>query len=216
MSKLPLRPSAVHVLRNQQGLIIADFVFSISLASGLGILLFSISYALAVVEVTQYISFSVARAHLAGNKSPEEQQAKAEAKYRQLGSGNRAIGALYKNAWFTLGSADKLDIRSGETGNGKTFSEDLGAGQDLRKWFIGVSFPLTLGILKLRLPLIGDTAPDADQGLQTRLNTMLIRDPSEKECKDFMEERRQALRNLPSGQQFYDPAAYIPMEDNGC
>lgn len=206
----------MHSVRNQSGLIIADFVFSISLASALGVLLFSISYALAVVEVTQYVSFSVARAHMAGHKNYTEQERKARAKYAQLTTGQGAIGSLYGNSWFTAGAADKLDVRGGPTGNDRMFSEDLAGGADRRNWFIGVSVPLTIGILKLNLPLFGDTAPDNDDGMQTSLNAMLIRDPSEKECKDFMEQRRAALKVLPSGVTYYEPASYIPIEDNGC
>lgn len=203
-------------LNDQTGLIVADFVFSIVLASAMGIILFAMSYTLAVVEVTQYISYSVARAGMAGNKSPDEQEKKARAKYTQLITGKGAVGTLYGTAWFTAGGVDKLDVRQGPTGNGAMFSNDLGGGSDKRNWFMGVSVPLTVGILKINLPLIGDTAPDSEDGLETSLNTMLIRDPSEKECKDFMEQRRQALKNLPSGAQFYEPASYIGVEDNGC
>lgn len=206
------RPS----FRNQRGMIIADFVFSLVLAAGLGMILFAMSYTLAVVEVTQYISFSVARAGMASNKSPIEQEAKARAKYTQLATGKGAIGTLYQTSWFTLGGADKVDIRQGPTGNGSMFDQDLAGGADRRNWFIGVSVPLTVGLLKMNLPLIGDTAPEDDEGPQTSLNTMLIRDPSEKECKDFYEQRRTAIKNLPSGKQFYQTGSYVPLEDNGC
>lgn len=202
--------------RRQQGFIVADFIFSMTLAAGMGILLFSLSYSLAVVEVTQYVSFSVARAQVGSNKSPDEQAKKAQDKYVQYASGKGAIGMLYQGDWFKLGKTEKLDIRSGQTGNGKTFSEDLAGGADKRPWFIGVSFPLTIGLLKFKFPFLGDTAPDSDGGLATKINTMLIREPSERECKDFMEQRRSALKALPSGQQFFDTNAYFPMEDNGC
>jgi hypothetical protein len=212
----PTRTNFKSKIKDQAGLIVADFIFSIVLASGLGIILFSMSYTLAVVEVTQYVSFATARAGMAGNKSADEQEKKARAKYTQLITGKGAVGTLYGTAWFTAGSPDKLDVRQGPTGNGAMFSDDLAGGNDRRNWFMGVSVPLTVGILKFNLPLIGDTAPDSDNGLETSLNAMLIRDPSEKECKDFMEQRRQALKQLPSGAQFYEPASYIGLEDNGC
>ena len=202
--------------RDQRGVIVADFVFSIVLAAGLGMILFAMSYTLAVVEVTQYISFSVARAGMAGHKTALEQENKARAKYTQLTTSKGAIGSLYATSWFQLGSRDKLDVRQGPTGNGEMFDQDLAGGADKRNWFIGVSIPLTVGLLKMKLPLIGDTAPDEDDGPQTALNTMLIRDPSEKECKDFYEQRRSALKNLPAGRQFYQTGSYVPLEDNGC
>lgn len=216
MAPLGRKPGFRPKLRDQHGVIVADFVFSIILAAGLGTILFAMSYTLAVVEVTQYISFSVARAGMAGHKNPIEQESKARAKYTQLATGKGAIGTLYSTSWFTLGGADKVDIRQGPTGNGAMFDGDLAAGTDKRNWFIGVSIPLTVGLLKMNLPLIGDTAPDDDDGPRTSLNSMLIRDPSEKECKDFFEQRRSALKNLPSGRQFFQTGSYIPLEDNGC
>lgn len=203
-------------LRDQRGVIVADFVFSIILAAGLGTILFAMSYTLAVVEVTQYISYSVARAAMAGNKNPIEQERKARAKYTQMTTDKGAVGTLYSTSWFTLGAADKVDVRQGPTGNGSMFDQDLAGGTDKRNWFIGVSIPLTVGLLKMNLPLIGDTAPDDDEGPETSLNSMLIRDPTEKECKDFFEQRRSALKNLPSGKQYFQSGSYIPLEDNGC
>lgn len=218
MRNPPQRRSATSILASQSGLILTDFIFAIILTSGMSVLLFSLCYSLAVVEVTQYVSYSTARAHLAGNKDPLAQEAKARAKYTQLTTGRGAIGTLYQNGWFTVPNAGGIDVRSGVTGNGRQFSQDLAGGSDPsdRNWFLGVSIPLTIGMLKFNFPLLGNTAPDEDQGFQTRLNTMLIRDPSEKECRDFMQNRRANLGSLPSAQGFYVPDAYIPIEDNGC
>lgn len=205
-------------LHSQSGFIITDFIFAIILASGLGVLLFSISYSLAVVEVTQYVSFSTARSHLASNKNPTEQAGKARKKYDSLISSKNAVGSLYQNGWFEAGKSDAVDIRGGQTADGRKFSDDLGGGADSpdRNWFMGVSVPLTIALMKFNFPFLGSTAPDQDDGFPTKLNTMLIRESSEKECKDFMESRRQALGSLPSATTYYDPAAYVPMEDNGC
>lgn len=205
-------------LHSQAGFIITDFIFAIILASGLGVLLFSISYSLAVVEVTQYVSFSTARSHLASNKNPTEQAGKARKKYDSLVSSKNAVGSLYQNGWFEVGKSDAVDIRGGQTADGRKFSDDLGGGADSpdRNWFMGVSVPLTIALMKFNFPFLGSTAPDQDDGFPTKLNTMLIRESSEKECKDFMESRRQALGSLPSATTYYDPAAYFPMEDNGC
>ncbi len=205
-------------VNNQSGLIMMDFMFAIILASGLGVLLFSISYSLVVVEVTQYLSYSTARAHLASNKDPQAQAAKARAKYGALTGSKNAVGTLYQNGWFEAAKGDAVDIRGGITGDGKSFSDDLAGGSDSpeRNWFLGVSVPLTIKLMKFNFPFLGNTAPDEEDGFKTRLNTMLIRESSEKECKDFIENRRTALGSLPSATTYYDPAAYVPMEDNGC
>lgn len=203
-------------ISNQKGFIIADFIFAMTLTAGMSVLLFAISYSLAVVEVTQYVAYSTARAGLGSNRSPEVQKEKALAKYTQLVKGKGAIGSLYSSNWFEAAAADKIDVRGGPTGDGKLFSDDLAGGSDKRNWFIGVSIPLTLKMLRMNLPLIGNTAPEHEDGMMTKINAMLIRDPSEKECKTFMEQRRSALKELPSGRQFYDPGSYFPLEDNGC
>lgn len=197
-------------------MIIADFIFAITLTAGMSILLFSLAYSLAIVEVTQYVSFSVARAYMAGNKDPNEQESKAQAKFRALSTSKGAIGSLYRTSWFKIGNVEKLDLRGGPTGNGKTFSDDLAGGTDARGLFLGASIPLTFGILKIKIPLIGETMPDEDEGPKTSISTMLIRESTQKECDDFMEQRRSALRNLPSGKKYYENTAYVRMEDNGC
>lgn len=211
IQQTPTRQNRIH---NQRGFIVTDFIFAIIVAVGLGVLVFSISYSLVVVEVTQYISFATARAHSASNKDPEEQKAKARRKYDHLVNNNKAIGSIYKNGWFELGNSSKLDIRGGKTGDGRMF-EGLGD-SPIRNWFMGVSVPLNIKVLSLKLPLIGQTSEAHENGFPTKLNSFMIRESSVKECKDFMEERRQAIKNLPSAQQYFDQSAYVPLEDNGC
>lgn len=201
-------------IRNQRGFVVTDFIFSIIIAVGLGVVVFSISYSLVVVEVTQYVSFATSRAHAAANKDPDEQKAKARRKFDHLINNNKAIGSIFKNGWFEIGTSAKVDIRSGKTGDGRTF-EGLGDSPN-RNWFIGVSVPLNIKVLALNLPLLGETAPDHPDGFPTKLNSFLIREPSSKECKDFMEQRRNAIKNLPSAQTYFDQNAYVAMEDNGC
>lgn len=207
-------------LRNQSGLVTMEFIFSFVIAGGLAAVLFSISYTLSVVEVTQYVVYSAARAQLGGGKDPSSQKQAAIDKYTQLTSGKSAIALLYnKSKWFEVSKADSLDVRSGPSGDGQTFSDDLAGGSDQkdRNWFQGVSTVFTAKILNFKVPFLGSTNPDQeDNAFRTRLNAMLIREPSQKECRDFYESRRQALSQLSSGQGFYQSSLYIPQEDNGC
>lgn len=204
---------------NQSGVVTTEFIFSFVIAAGLSALLFSVTYTLAVIEVTQYVAFSTARAGLGSNKDPESQRKTSVEKFKQLTAGRGAIASLYKGTWFEISKPDALDIRSGPSGDGKTFAADLAGGSDRpdRNWFIGVSVPLTAKILNMKLPFLGSTNPDNEDGFfKTRLNAMLIREPSQKECLTFFEKRRSALSQLPSGQSFYQQNEYVPMEDNGC
>ncbi|MFN7727831.1 MAG: TadE/TadG family type IV pilus assembly protein [Bdellovibrio sp.] len=206
-------------MQNQRGLVTMEFIFALTVSAGLAILLFSVSYTLAVVEVTQYVVYSAARAHLGSNKDPAAQKKAAIDKFKQLTTGRSAISSLYANKWFVLVKPDELDVRGGVSADSKTFGADLGGGSDMpnRNWFLGVSAPLQAKILTMNLPLLGKTDPEEDgNAFKTRLNAMMIREPSQKECKDFFEKRRTALGQLPSGQGFYQQTAYVAMEDNGC
>lgn len=203
--------------RNERGVVTTEFIFAIVICAGLSALLFSVTYTLSVIEVTQYVVYSAARAQVPSNTNPDLQREAARAKFKQLTTGKSAIATLYSGNWFAVGKAEGLDIRSGRTGDGRTFGNDLAGGADLRSWFIGVSTPFTAKILNFKLPFLGSTNPDDDDNsFKTHVSAMLIREPSQKECKDFFEKRRSALGQLPSGQHFYQPASYLPVEDNGC
>lgn len=204
-------------MKNQSGFIVTDFIFSIILASAIGVLLFSVSYSLVVVEITQYVSFSAARAHLAGNKDPDQQKDKARRKYDALVTGKGPVASVYSNGWFEVAKSAAIDIRGGPTADNRTFQTDLaGEERPTRNWFMGVSVPLTIKLMEFRMPLLGSTTSENEGGFKTRLNSMLIRDPSSKECRDFMDSRRAALQALPSAQTYFDQGSYVPMEDNGC
>lgn len=208
------------MMRNERGVATIEFIFSLVIAASLSVVLFSMTYALSVFEVTQYVVYSAARAQLGGNIDSDAQREAAIAKFKQLTTGKSAIATLYNGTWFEIAKPDSLDVRGGPSStNGSTFSADLAGGSDMpnRNWFIGVSAQLNAKILNLNLPLLGQTNPDENEGaFKTRLNAMLIREPSQKECKDFMEARRSALGDLPSADRFYKPGSYIPLEDNGC
>jgi hypothetical protein len=208
------------MMRNERGIVTTEFIFSLVIAAGLSILLFSVSYTLAIVEVTQYVVFSAARAHLAANKDPNAQKEAAVAKFKQLTTDKSAIATVYNGTWFEIAKPDDLDVRGGlsaDYGGKPSFGDDLAGGSDLRSWFLGVSAPFTPKIMNLNLPILGKTTEDGeDSFFKTRVNAMLIREPSQKECQTFFEKRRNALGQLPSAEKFYDPGFYVPVEDNGC
>lgn len=203
---------------DESGVITVDFMFAIITAGAFTALLFSMSYALCVVEVTQYVMFSTARAYIASNKDYSAQTEAARLKYTNLTVGNGPIASLYATSWFTLSKPDQLDIRGGYGGGDKQFSEDLAGGSDAenRNWFQGVSTELTLGILAFSVPGLGATYENDESDFKTRVNAILIRESTQQECRDFIEARRAAIGRLSSGGRYYQPSAYVPMEDNGC
>lgn len=203
---------------NQRGVVTVDFIFAIITVGAFTALLFSFSYALCVVEVTQYVAFSSARAFSVSNETMDKQKERARQKFEKLTVGNGPIASLYRGDWFTLVKPGALDVRAGLGGDGQQFSEDLAGGGDppSRNWFGGVSAELTLNILAFRIPGLGATYENDESDFKTRVNAILWRESSAQECRDFMEQRRTALSTLPSGSKFYVPGSYIPLEDNGC
>lgn len=204
--------------KRQAGVITVDFMFAIITVGAFTALLFSMSYALCVIEVTQYVAFSTARAFSVSNRDSNAQIERARQKFQQLTVGNGPIASLYATSWFQMVKPDQLDIRAGYGADGKQFSEDLAGGADPenRNWYHGVSAELTLGILAFNFPAIGATYENDESDFKTRVNGILWRESSAEECRQFMEERRAAFNTLPSGNRYYRPNAYIPLEDNGC
>jgi hypothetical protein len=207
--------------KNQRGMVIVEFIFALVITASLTILLFSVTYTLLVTSVTQYVAFSVARAYSNGGESPESQAQRARDKFASLTTDGRAVASLYRNGWFEISSPNSLDIRGGlSSDNRRLFDQDFDrsfGSQTARAQ--GVSVRLAANILRSRLPLLGATDPDDEpNNFVTFVNALLIRDPSQSECREFMEARRRALADLPSGRRWSQAIGrdYIPMEDNGC
>lgn len=205
-------------VRNQKGVVTVDFIFAVITVGAFTSLLFAFSYALCVVEVTQYVAFSSARAFSVSNESVDRQKERARQKFEKLTVGRGPIPSLYRTSWFKIATPDQLDVRGGPGDGGQSFTDDLAGGADRlnRGWFQGVSAELTLSILAFNFPLIGATYENDENDFKTRLNAILWRENSAAECREFMEARRSALSQLPSGRRYYQPQAYLPMEDNGC
>ncbi|MEI7973387.1 MAG: hypothetical protein WCH11_03370 [Bdellovibrio sp.] len=201
-------------MKPQSGQITIEFLFSLILALGMFSLLFAISFTLTMVEITQYVVFSSTRAMIAANLDPETQTEVARQKYEQLvGRPSSPAHSLFNGSWFRLSSSRELDIR---TGVNRDFSSDLAGGRDSKNIFTGVSTLLSSQLLNINIPFLGSTSGGDDNAFSTRVNTILIREPSQKECFTWYSERAQALLEVPSSRGFYKPDQLLRMEDNGC
>jgi hypothetical protein len=202
-------------LNNQAGLVTIDFLFAIVLGFGMTAILFAMTFTLTVVEVAQYITFSAARAHAAANINKDTQKTAAREKYSQLIS-SAALAPLFSGGWFELSKKNELEIRSGETESFK--DEYKAASSPNRAVFTGVRTTFTAHVLDMQLPMIGKTSDD-DGGFKTKILTVMIREPSQEECQQFMKSRIEAINKLEGGTRFssYSSASKaVPMEDNGC
>lgn len=207
-------------MKNQKGFVTTEFLIAIVIAFGLTVLTFSLSITLSVVEVSQYAVFSASRAHAAANYDVAAQRKAAQMKFKSLISGP-ALAPLFGNEWFAISSPEQLDIRSGtgtNAGGNPNFVQDYG-GSDAFPNMQGVRATLTAKILQMKLPLIGNITPD-DDGFVTKLNAVLLREVSQKECQDFMEKRGDALWTFDGENRFskFKKSTSIPTpwEDNGC
>jgi hypothetical protein len=200
---------------NQQGFITTEFLFAIIIAFGMTLITFSMTFTLSVVELAQYAVFSTSRAHAAANFDVESQRKEAILRYRSLVY-SKGLKSLLGNpeGFFELSKDTELDIRSG---NGKNFEADYSP-KSSRNSMQGVRATFVAKILETNWPLLGKITP-SDDGFEARLTAILIREPSQRECLDYMNEREDYLWIFDGGNRFAPfkksdlPPAW---EDNGC
>jgi hypothetical protein len=197
--------------RNERGFITVEFLFAIVIAFGMSAIVFALTFTLSTVEVGQYIVFSTARAHAAANFDKAAQADAAKAKYSALLS-DKGLASLFSNGWFTLSKVSDLEIRQGD---GDNFNKDYDS--DSRGDLQGVRTTFTAKILELRLPLIGAITPD-NGSFSAKLTGILIREPTQQECEQYMDQRAQELWNIGEGrfQTYRKGEVPTPWEDNGC
>jgi len=219
---LDFKPSRLKI---QYGVVTTEFIFSFIIAAGISVVLFTLTYTLLVVETLQYVSYSVARAHLASNITPQKQMEAGQKKYTALTQGDSAIARIFKSSWFEIGAADEIIFRQGQsadgTGGPKDFSGDLGGGgENINMRYQGVSVRFLPRILNFKLLSLGSTNPDGDDSVfETRINTMLIRESSQQECRQFYKARTQSnvWQNLVENSSLtIVPSEFSLAEDNGC
>lgn len=204
-----------NVLGNERGITTTDFLFSMMFAVSMILVTLALTFTLSMMEITQYLTYSAARAMAAAQETSEAQSAKAKTKFNAL-KNSAAFKNLYTGNWFTL---SEPEIRSGSaTSSGpKNFDNDYpGAGRDTNRPIMqGVRTTLTAKVLEINIPFVGSLAPD-EGGFSARLVSMLIRESSFSECRDWMKARflklQQDQKIKPSG----NTAAAIAWEDNGC
>lgn len=197
--------------RSQSGFITVEFLFAIVIAFGMSMLVFAITFTLSTVEIGQYIVFSTARAHAAANFDKTAQSDTAKAKYTAL-LADPGLGSLFANGWFTLSKPAQLEIKQGY---GDNFNSDYDS--DSRGDLQGVRSTFTAQVLQMKLPLIGSVTPE-NGSFSARLTGILIREPTEQECEQYMDQRNEELWNLGSGrfQAYRQGTTPTPWEDNGC
>ncbi|MEK6772657.1 MAG: hypothetical protein AABY64_01845 [Bdellovibrionota bacterium] len=203
-------------LNNNAGFLSADFLFSIVIGITVSMMLFALCFTFSTIEISQYVAFSVSRAHMAGHDDPDKQTLMANNKYEYL-TKKTMIGLLFRpNSWFEL---RKPDIRSGL--DNRTFGADYEYKDD-RVPQTGVRLDFVAKILNFNVAFLGKSSED-DKPFTARVTGLLFREPSSKECREQMKNinRYSAILNLDRRFGVLDSSrgnnpAYFPLEDNGC
>lgn len=205
------------MIKNNRGLVSADFIFSFVVAAGVFVVLFALTFTFSMVEVAQYIVFSASRAHAAAHVDQDQQEQMGKDKFKEL-IDNKVLASLFKNSsWFAL---TNLDLRGGGP-KGKTFNDEY-SGYNDRIPFIGARADFEAKALNMRVGLLGNTA--SDDGYKAKITAFLIREPTQKECMELQIKNRyraileldQRYKGNGTTNALNHVTEYIPMEDNGC
>jgi hypothetical protein len=195
-------------MMNQRGSLTVDFVFGMVLASGVSLILISLCFTLAVVEVSQYVSFAASRVYFGGHRQEKDQIERAEAKFQELMS-IPAMKQLLNGQWFSVKYIASGDFRSEYPSGGLINDQDV---------FFGTRLEIESKVLNLRIPFYGNVGNE--NGFRAKIQSFLGREPSFEECKNFNDQRwtryQEIYQNFkpPTGQE--NSQAYVPIIDNGC
>ena len=187
-------------LENEKGLLTLDFIFAFIIIFGFVGVLFSFAMTFSVVETVQYVSFASARNYSLAHLNEDRQKERADLKYNELTT-SQALSALVSNGWFEIKKSTNYD-----------FNDEYQTQPD-KGVFLGVRIPFKAPILFKRVPLLGTTASDPDSFF-ANIQSFLAREPTFKECQDFISQRALGLKNL--GYDFNPSEAHNTMMDNGC
>ncbi|XGC80963.1 hypothetical protein ACES2L_00515 [Bdellovibrio bacteriovorus] len=204
-------------LQNNRGMLTAEFIFSIVLCAGLCIVLFSLNFTLSMAEVAQYIAFSSARAHAAGHVDIEKQEQLGREKFTEL-INNPVLKPIFnatEGGWFKL---TDLEVRGGGP-SGRSFNDEYKTTEN-RMPQVGVRFNFKARILNMKVPFLGATSEDPDAGFNAKVTGLLIREPTQKECRELqIRQRYTAILDLDPRYKILGASGankYQLMEDNGC
>ncbi|MFN7905941.1 MAG: hypothetical protein ACK5P5_12235 [Pseudobdellovibrionaceae bacterium] len=209
-------------LKNKNGFLTADYLFSFIAGFGLFMIIFGITMTLTVTEVVQYIAFSTSRAQASSHVDRLKQEAMARNKFNELKK-NQILNFIFSSGWFDV----KLEsIRSGgadNTGTNGTFSDDYPdrRGDIRRVPAVGVRIQFETFILSQKNPILGNSS-DGETPFQAKITGLMIREPSQAECAKQTSYGVRYLSILRLDETRYShlgtiPATtYIPLEDNGC
>ena len=201
-------------LRNERGILTLDFIFALIVGMSFTMIFFALTLTLSLVEVAQYISFSVARTALAAHEDRSAEQAQALAKYAELRARPIFATIFTNHSWFKLSTTPDF----GDPANGFNLEYNVDPNED-NSIFWGVRIRIEAKILDISIPMLGSSKTKPETGI-ANVQTFLGREVSTQECRDqFNRLRWGAIISLnPLYSTVPGPAAAAAslITDNGC
>lgn len=202
----PLSP-----LQNEEGILTLDFIFALLIGMSFTMIFFALTLTLSLVEVTQYLSFSVARTAWAAHETRSEQIGLGQAKYAELIE-NPVFKTVFGQGWFQL--PDTPDFGDPQTGFNAEYNPSNG-----NDTFIGARLRINAKILDIKIPLLGSSKTNPETGV-ANVQTFLSREVTTEECREQFNRQRWAriLQLDPHYQEagYGGPDAVTLITDNGC
>ncbi len=200
----------VRVVKNQRGILTLDFIFAMMLGMSFTMVFFALTLTLSLVEVTQYISFSVARAALGAQETRSLQVQLGNRKYNELRE-RPIFRAIFGRGWFRL--PVQPDYGDPVAGFNTEYNVDP---NDDNSTFYGARIRIEARILDITIPLLGSSKTNPETGF-ANVQTFLGREVTTEECREsFNRARWTAIQNLHSSYAGARNPLPVLITDNGC
>ena len=206
----------IQILRDERGVLTLDFIFALMLGMGFTMVFFALTLTLSLVEVTQYLSFAVARTSWAAHETRSLQIDIGNKKYAELRE-RPVFKAIFGRGWFRLPAQPDF----GDPNNGFN-AEYAGDPVDDNATFIGARLRIEARILDITIPILGSSKTQSETGF-ANVQTFLGREVTTTECREnFNKARWRNIRGL-SGRYAgpyasgIDPEQFVKIiTGNGC
>lgn len=202
--------SAIKTIKNERGILTLDFIFAMMLGMSFTMVFFALTLTLSLVEVTQYMTFSVARAALGAHETRSLQAALGNRKYDELR--NRPVfKSIFGKGWFRLPA--QPDYGNPTSGFNTEYNVDP---NDDNSTFYGARLRIEARILDITIPMLGSSKTNPETGF-ANVQTFLGREVTTQECREnFNRARWSAIQGLDqSYANTPNPVAFV-VTDNGC